>query len=67
MPTTATAKPCLRANCPKTCSIREKYVEPSLGQQNATATTVAVRLPSIIIIEGPLSGVGDGIIPGHFA
>src|SRR5271170_6556522 len=48
-PTVATAKPCLRATLPKRCSIREKYPEPKLGQQNATATAIAVRPPSINI------------------
>src|SRR5664280_3614071 len=48
-PTTATAKPRLRANCPKALSTREKNPEPSLGQPNATAAAINVRPPSIII------------------
>src|SRR5271165_5102573 len=61
-PTAATAKPCLRASLPKSSSIREKYLEPRLGQENATATAIAVRPPSINIKDVPRSGAGVRII-----
>src|ERR1700722_12645672 len=66
-PTTATAKPCLRANRPNARSIREKYREPSLGKQNASTTAITVKLNSIILMEGPWPGIGDRIIAELFA
>src|SRR5271154_2144986 len=61
-PTVATAEPCLRASLPKSCSIREKYLEPRLGQQKATAIASAMNPPSINIKEVLRSGAGDKII-----
>src|SRR5580658_2270283 len=52
-PTTATAKPCLRAKPPKTRSTTEKYLEPHRGQTNAVATAIAVKPPSINISDEP--------------
>src|SRR5271165_1363867 len=66
-PTVAAASPCLRPSLPKSCSISEKYLDPMLGQQNATATAIAVRPPSINIKDVPRSGAGVRIIDGGCA
>src|ERR1700731_587218 len=67
-PTTATERLFRRASLPKVRSTREKVLEPSRGQQNATANAIAVRPPSISNSEGPAcSGEGDRIITELFA
>ena len=66
-PITAIDRRFLRARRPKARSMRENPEDARRGQQNATATAIAVREASINRGEAPCSGAEDKTISELFA